>query len=109
MFAPILIVLAALALLGWLPIRPRTLDWGSTAEERQELLPGDDVLPDAVTVTTRAVTIQAPASAVWPWVVQMGQDRAGFYTQNWVERLLQSGIPDVHEVHPSGSPSSRAT
>ena len=57
-------------------------------------------MPDATTVTTRAVTIQVPASAVWPWLVQMGQDRAGFYTHNWVERLLRSGIPDVHGIHP---------
>ena len=66
-------------------------------------------MPYATTVTTRAVTIQAPASAVWPWLVQMGQDRAGFYTHNWVERLLRSAIPDVHESIPSGNSSRRAT
>jgi hypothetical protein len=100
MFAPILTALAALALLGWLLVRPRMLDWGSTPEERRARLPGDDVVPEADTVTTRAVTIGAPVTTVWPWLVQMGQDRAGFYTHNWVERLLRSGIPDVHEVHP---------
>ncbi len=41
-------------------------------------------------VTTRAVTIAAPPEAVWPWLVQMGQDRAGLYTHNWVERALRS-------------------
>jgi hypothetical protein len=46
------------------------------------------------------VTIEAPVERVWEWVVQMGQDRAGFYTHNWVERLLRSGIPDTHEIHP---------
>ena len=80
--------------------RPRTLDWGSTPEERQATLPGDDLVPDATTVTTRFLTIRAPAYAVLPWVVQMGQDRAGFNTHNWVERVLQSRIPDVHEVRP---------
>ncbi len=63
-------------------------------------LPGDDVLPTADYQTTRAVTIQASAESIWPWLVQMGQDRAGFYTHNWVERLLRSGIPDVSEIHP---------
>ena len=46
------------------------------------------------------MTIRAPSNVVWPWVVQMGQDRAGFYTHNWVERLLRSGIPDAHDIHP---------
>lgn len=100
MLMPIAVLLGVLAALYGLLVRPRTLDWGSTPEERRAPLPGDDVIPEAVTVTTRAITIHAPASDVWPWVIQMGQDRAGFYTHNWVERLLQSGIPDVHEVHP---------
>jgi hypothetical protein len=81
-------------------IRPWMLAWGSTAEERARPLPGDDVEPDATYVTTRAATIQAPAQAIWPWLVQMGQDRAGFYTHNWVERLLQSGISDFSVIRP---------
>jgi hypothetical protein len=81
-------------------IRPRMLSWGSTDEERARRMPGDDIEPHAAYVTTRAATIQAPAEAVWPWLIQMGQDRAGFYTHNWVERLLHSGIPDTAEVRP---------
>ena len=81
-------------------IRPWMLGWGSTAEERTRPLPGDDIEPDAEYVTTRATTIQAPAAAVWPWSIQMGQDRAGFYTHNWVERVLRSGIPDTAEIRP---------
>jgi hypothetical protein len=80
-------------------VRPWMLAWGSTEAERTGPLPGDDVLPDADYVTTRAVTIDAPPDRIWPWLVQMGQDRAGFYTHNWVERLLQSGIPDDHAIH----------
>jgi hypothetical protein len=76
------------------------LSWGATAAEGCGPLPGDDVVPDARYVTTRAITIDAPPDRIWPWLVQMGQDRAGFYTHNWVERLLRSGIRDVHEVHP---------
>jgi hypothetical protein len=100
MFARVLVPLAVLAgFYGWF-VRPRILDWGSTPEEQQAPLPGDDLTPNGATITTRAVTIAAPASDVWQWVVQMGQDRAGFYTHNWVERSLRSGIPDVREVHP---------
>jgi hypothetical protein len=83
-----------------LVLRPWMLAWGSTAEERARPLPGDDLKPDAEYVTTRAVAIRAPAESVWPWLIQMGQDRAGFYTHNWVERALQSGIPDTSEIRP---------
>lgn len=100
MLAPIAALLGVLLVLYGLLVRPRMLDWGSSPEEQRAPLPGDDLTPGADTITTRAVTIRAPATAVWPWVVQMGQDRAGFYTHNWVERLLRSGIPDVHEIHP---------
>ena len=81
-------------------VRPWMLAWGATQAERIGPLPGDDVVPNARYVTTRAVTIDAPPDRIWPWLVQMGQDRAGFYTHNWVERLLQSGIPDDHAIHP---------
>jgi len=81
-------------------VRPRMLSWGATVAERSGPLPGDDLVPDARYVTTRAITINAPPDRVWRWLVQMGQDRAGFYTHNWVERLLRSGIPDVQAVHP---------
>ena len=81
-------------------VRPRMLAWGATVAERSAPLPGDGLVPDARYVTTRAVTVDAPPDRLWPWLVQMGQDRAGFYTHNWVERLLRSGIPDIHAVHP---------
>jgi hypothetical protein len=100
-FAWISFSVAALAAVAYaVLIRPRLLSWGSTDEERTRPMPGDDIEPDAEYVTTRASTIQAPTEAVWPWLIQMGQDRAGFYTHNWVERLLLSGIPDTAEVRP---------
>jgi len=81
-------------------IRPWMLTWGSSDVERARPLPGDDIEPNATYVTTRALTIHAPQVAIWPWLVQMGQDRAGFYTHNWVERLLRSGIPDTAVIRP---------
>ena len=62
--------------------------YGSTTAERRASLPGDDIIPDARVQTDHAVTIDAPPSAVWPWVVQMGWGRAGWYTARWVDRLL---------------------
>jgi hypothetical protein len=81
-------------------IRPWMLRWGSNDEERARRLPGDDIEPDASYVTTRALTVDASAAAIWPWLIQMGQDRAGFYTHNWVERWLHSGIPDTSVLRP---------
>lgn len=62
--------------------------YGSTSEERRRSLPGDEIIPDPKVQTDHAVTIDAPPGAVWPWLVQMGWGRAGWYTARWVDRLL---------------------
>ncbi len=62
--------------------------YGSTREERRTVLPGDDIVPDPETVTDHAITIDASPSTVWPWLVQMGWGRGGWYTARWVDRLL---------------------
>jgi hypothetical protein len=62
--------------------------YGSTPEERAARLPGDDLIPAPKVQTDHAVTIDAPPSSVWPWLVQMGWGRAGWYTARWVDRLL---------------------
>ena len=72
------------------------LDWGSNREERTMRLPGDDVLEDVMTHHTRAVTIDAPPNAVWPWLVQVGDRRGGFYSYDWLERYLFPGT--VHRI-----------
>jgi hypothetical protein len=62
--------------------------YGSTATERRLDLPGDDIVPRPRTVTDHAITIDASPEAVWPWLVQMGWHRGGWYTARWVDRLL---------------------
>jgi hypothetical protein len=62
--------------------------WGATDEEQRQPLAGDELLPEATALTTHAITIAAPPTAVWPWLVQMGWGRAGWYTYRWVDRLL---------------------
>ena len=66
-------------------IRPWHLHWGATDAEVQMSLPGDELVPDARLVATRALTIRAPATAVWPWLVQMGYRRAGWYSYDWLD------------------------
>lgn len=61
--------------------------WGATEEEVHMALPGDEVLPHPLVETTHAITISAPAGEVWPWLVQMGYYRAGWYTDpSWWDR-----------------------
>jgi hypothetical protein len=66
---------------------------GATDEELGARLPGDELVPDPLWDSTRAVTVSAPPASVWPWIVQMGYPayRAGWYTPHWLDRL-QWGI-----------------
>jgi hypothetical protein len=65
--------------------------------ERDRPLPGDELLPDAGGVLTHGVTIDAPPEAIWPWLVQMGGRRAGFYS---VDALDNGGRRSAREIHP---------
>ena len=94
--------LAAAAGLGYrLLLRRRMLDWGATRGEARGPLPGDELLADPDVVSTRAVTIAAPPSAVWPWLVQMGPgERGGAYSYDWIENLLGLDMHSVDRVLP---------
>jgi hypothetical protein len=63
--------------------------WGATDAEIRQSLPGDDLVPNPRVETTRAITIQASAAEVWPWLVQIGYKRAGWYSYDWIHRLLR--------------------
>jgi len=66
------------------------LRWGISEEDACQPLPGDERVPDPApgNNSTHAITIDAPPSAVWPWIVQIGHNRAGWYSHEWVERLF---------------------
>ena len=81
-------------------LRRACLTWGATAEEVDGRLPGDGLLADANMVTTRAITIDAPPSAVYPWLVQMGVGRGGAYTYDWIENLLGLDMHSVERIVP---------
>jgi hypothetical protein len=84
----------------WFGIRPWIANWGSTPAERQMALPGDALHPDPSRQTTQAITINAPAGVVWQWLVQIGQDRAGFYSYTWLENLIGCDIHNADTIHP---------
>lgn len=79
-------------------VRPWLRRWGATPDERDRRLPGDpDTRP--LFTTTRAVTVNAPAEEVWRWLVQIGQDRGGFYSYDWLENLAGCNLHSADEVH----------
>jgi hypothetical protein len=83
-------LLLAAPVLYFAAIRPRLLGWGASRQERRQPLPGDDLVA-ARWQTTRGITISAPADQVWPWLVQMGYGRGGWYSYDWLERRVGAG------------------
>ncbi|MCK4975545.1 MAG: SRPBCC family protein [Anaerolineales bacterium] len=80
--------------------RPWYSKWGATDAEIKMTLPGDEFVPNPVLESTRAITIQAPASAVWPWLVQMGQGRGGLYTYQRLENLVGCDMHNADQIIP---------
>lgn len=81
--------------------RPWHLRWGATAAEVAAPLPGDELAPGAAVVSTRAITIDAPPEAIWPWLAQLGQGRGGFYSYELIENLLGCAIENADAVVPA--------
>src|ERR687897_1843976 len=81
-------------------LRAWVLTWGATAEEAARRLPGDELLEPADIVATRAIRIDAPPPAIWPWLVQMGPGRAGAYTYDWIENLFGLGMHSADTIVP---------
>ena len=96
-----LVALAGLGALYRLLLREPILTWGASAAEAAARLPGDELLEDADGIATRAIGIDAPPSAIWPWLTQMGPSpRGGAYTYDWVENLLGLNMHSVDRVLP---------
>jgi hypothetical protein len=83
--SPLALFGTAAAALYALVIRPWHLRWGAEPEDERRELPSDELLPKNGTQILHAVTIDAPVEEVWPWLAQLGQDRGGFYSYEWLE------------------------
>ena len=68
-------------------IRPWQLRWGATDEELAAIMPGDEIVSQPDFNATRGVTVNAPPETIWPWIVQMGTKRAGWYSYDWIDNL----------------------
>src|SRR5947209_9383719 len=91
-----LAIFAALCGLFLAVLHPWLMNWGSTRDEQTMGLPGDTEA--ASTYLTRAITVNAPRAAVWPWLMQIGQDRAGFYSNDYLENLTGANIHNADSI-----------
>ena len=87
--------MAAVVYGAW--VRPRLMRWGASDEEVSGPYPGAEIVPHGKRGPTMAVTINAPPDRVWPWLVQLGGDRGGWYS--W-DDLDNAGRPSAREIHP---------
>lgn len=91
-------LLAAGAVGAALAARWRWRNWGATPDEVLRTLPGDELVPDPAATSTRAVSVLAPPSEVWQWLVQIGQDRGGLYSYDRLENLIGLDIHSTDEI-----------
>jgi hypothetical protein len=84
----------------WYLVRPWHRAWGAAEDETTRALPGDNLLPNPKYDATHAVTINAPVERVWPWIVQMGTGRAGFYSYDFIENLMGLDIHSESRIRP---------
>jgi len=99
LFCPVAIV-TALAVVQRFLVRPWHERWGATDEEVLLRLPGDQLVAEPARQVTRAIGIDAAPDQVWPWVAQLGADRGGFYTYDWLENLFGLGIHSADRIVP---------
>ena len=106
-------VASAGAAIGYVKARAAFRTWGIDPEEADRALPGDELVPEAEAIDTRGIEIGAPPEVVWPWLVQMGYGRAGWYSYDELdmdhpsaERLIHElqhvKVGDVFPTHPGG-------
>jgi hypothetical protein len=96
----VLALIAALLLLHALVVHPWMCRWGTLPGETDAALPGDAYVTEPVIASTRAIGIDAPPSEVWPWLVQIGQGRGGFYSHAWLQNRFGCEMENADRILP---------
>lgn len=85
---PSLLALLVAAALYWFPIRRWMNHWGAMPSDLERVMAGDRLLADPTYSGTTAITVNAPPAEIWPWLVQIGYQRGGLYSYDWLDRLF---------------------
>jgi hypothetical protein len=96
--AALMLVVGAVALYRG-SLRPWMYRWGADDDELAATLPGDELVAEDTSTTTRALTIDAPVADVWPWIAQIGEGRGGFYSYSLLERAVGADIHNAKTLH----------
>lgn len=84
----------------WVAVSPWHVRWGATDDDAASALPGDELVQRPVFSSTRAITIRARPDDIWPWLVQMGQGRAGMYSYDLLSNLLRPDFRSADRIIP---------
>lgn len=103
----VFVVLAVPALVYHLGLRNWCLRWGTTPAEAHAALTGDELFPVFAGEATHAITIHTPPEKIWPWLMQIGQDRSGFYSYTFLENAFGCDMPKVEHLVPEWRPRAR--
>jgi len=102
-----IVVLAVPALVYHFGLRQWCLHWGTTPAEARATLPGDEIFPVYTGEATHAITIQATPDKIWPWLMQIGQDRSGFYSYTFLENAFGCSMPKIERLVPEWKARTR--
>jgi len=103
----IVMALTIPALVYHFGLRGWCLRWGTTGPEAHASLPGDELFPVYAGEATHAITIHATPDKIWPWLMQIGQDRSGFYSYTFIENAFGCDMPKVERLVPEWKPRGR--
>jgi len=103
----VLTILLVPALVYHFGLRNWCLSWGTTAAEAHATLPGDELFPEYTSEATHAITIHTTPQKIWPWLMQIGQDRSGFYSYTFLENTFGCDMPKVEHLVPEWKPRTR--
>ena len=96
----LMIALTAGVVVNLTMLWPWMSGWGATREEREKVLPGDALVPHANMQTTKGLTIQAGPEEIYPWLLQLGVDRGGMYSYDWLENLFGLKVHTADRIIP---------
>ena len=95
------LALLGLVVLSWPILRPLLLNLGLEEKDRARTWPGDSALGEVTRGHARAAAIEARAADVWPWLLQLGLGKAGFYSYELLERLAGAAVKNVEVLVPA--------